>query len=83
MSKPEKVFKVGGVRVAVFRNPIVGRDGKTIAMAKVLLEVRYRDKSGQWQGTKSLSQNDLPKAIMALQQAYAYLLAPREDRPEA
>jgi len=43
----------------------------------------YRDKAGQWQGTNSLSINDLPKAITALQQAYEYLLSERsETAPE-
>jgi len=74
MSKPEKVFKMGAVRASVFANPIE-RDGKTVALRKVVVEVRYRDKAGQWQGTNSLSVNDLPKAIAALQQAYEFLLS--------
>lgn len=74
MSKPEKVFKMGAVRASVFANSIV-RDGKPVALRKVIIEVRYRDKAGQWQGTNSLSINDLPKAISALQQAYEYLLS--------
>ncbi len=74
MSKPEKVFKMGAVRASVFVNEIV-RDGKPVALRKVVIEVRYRDKAGQWQGTNSLSINDLPKAITALQQAYEYLLS--------
>jgi hypothetical protein len=81
MSKPEKVFKMGAVRASVFVNDIV-RDGKPVALRKVVIEVRYRDKAGQWQGTNSLSINDLPKAITALQQAYEYLLSgqPHEDQ---
>lgn len=74
MSQPEKVFKMGAVRAAVFVN-MIERDGKPVALRKVILEVRYRDKAGQWQGTNSLSINDLPKAITALQQAYEYMLA--------
>ena len=35
----------------------------------------YKDKSGEWKGSNSLSLNELPKAITALQQAYEYLLA--------
>lgn len=77
MSKPERVFKAGAVRAAVFRNEILSR-GKAIQMAKVQLEVRYKDQQGNWKGTSSLSLNDLPKAILALQQAYAYLLEHRE-----
>jgi hypothetical protein len=82
MSQPEKVFKAGAVRAAVFRNPIAKSDGGEIQLAKVILEVRYRDKAGQWKGTQSLSLNELPKAILALQQAYAYLLQ-KPGNPEA
>lgn len=74
MSKPEKVFKMGAVRASVFVNQIQ-RDGQPVELRKVVLEVRYRDKEGKWQGTNSLSVNDLPKAISALQQAYVYLLS--------
>ena len=73
MSRPEKTFRAGAVRASVFVNTIQ-RDGKTVAIRKVVLEVRYRDKSGEWKSTNSLSLNEVPKAITALQQAYEYLL---------
>ena len=78
MSKPEEVFKVGAVRAAIFANTIV-KDGKQIPLPKVILEVRYKDKSGEWKGTNSLSVNDLPKAILALQKAYDFILAKPKD----
>ena len=77
MSKPERVFKAGAVRAAIFRNEI-SKQGRTILLPKVVLEVRYRDQAGEWKSTNSLSLNDVPKAIMALQNAYAYLLENRE-----
>ncbi len=73
-TKPEKVFKVGAVRASVFQNPIT-KNGKEMLLPKVVLEVRYRDNAGQWRGTSSLSLNDLPKAMLALNQAYAYLMS--------
>ena len=73
MSKPETVFKVGAVRASVFRNTIE-RNGQSIPLPKVVIEVRYKDKTGQWNGTNSLSLNDLPKAILALQKAFEYLM---------
>ena len=73
MSKPEQTFKAGAVRASVFVNTFE-RDGKTIPIRKVVIEVRYRDKNGEWKGTNSLSLNEVPKAITALQQAYEYLL---------
>jgi hypothetical protein len=72
-NKPETVFKVGAVRASVFRNTIE-KNGQFIPLPKVVIEVRYKDKTGQWNGTNSLSLNDLPKAILALQKAFEYLM---------
>jgi hypothetical protein len=72
-NKPEQVFKVGAVRASVFRN-IIQKNGQAIPLPKVVIEVRYKDKTGQWAGTNSLSINDLPKAILALQKAFEYLM---------
>jgi len=73
MAKPETVFKVGAVRASVFRN-VIQKNGRAIPLPKVVIEVRYKDKTGQWNGTNSLSLNDLPKAILALQKAFEYLM---------
>lgn len=73
MARPEKTFKAGAVRASVFLNTIE-RDGKTIPIRKVVLEVRYRDKSGEWKSSNSFSLNEIPKASTVLQQAYEYLL---------
>ena len=72
MSKPETVFKIGAVRASIFQN-IIEKNGQSIKLPKVVIQVRYKDKSGQWQSTNSLSINDLPKAILALQKAFEYL----------
>ena len=80
MAKPETVFKVGAVRASVFRNTIE-KDGRLIPLPKVAIEVRYKDKTGQWNGTNSLSLNDLPKAILALQKAYEYVMEHKGDEP--
>ncbi len=82
MTKPETVFKMGAVRASIFRNTIE-KAGQVIPLPKVVIEVRYKDKTGQWQGTNSLSLNDLPKAILALQKAYEYLMEHKEtSKPE-
>ena len=82
MSKPETVFKVGAVRAAVFKNTIE-KKGQSIQLPKVVIEVRYKDKTGQWQGTNTLSVNDIPKAILALQKAYAHLMERKDPgQPE-
>ena len=72
MSKPETVFKIGAVRAAIFKN-IIQKNGQSLELPKVVIEVRYKDKSGQGQGTNTLSINDIPKAILALQKAFEYL----------
>jgi hypothetical protein len=79
MSKPETSFKVGAVRASVFRNVIIN-NGRPVPLPKVVLEVRYKDKTtGQWKGTNSLSLNDIPKAILALQKAFEYLTQHKES----
>jgi len=78
MAKPEKVFKMGAVRASVFRNTIE-KNGQTIQLPKVVIEVRYKDKTGQWNGTNSLSVNDLPKAILALEKAFEYVVEHKES----
>ena len=78
MSKPEVSFKVGAVRAAIFRNTIQ-RGAQTVSIGKVILEVRYKDKDGQWKSTHSMSANELPKAILALQKAYEYLMTKKSD----
>ena len=80
MGKPEQVFKAGAVRASVFVNAIE-RNGTTLPIRKVVIEVRYRDKTGQWQGTNSLSLNEVPKAITALQHAYEYMLSQGSQEP--
>jgi hypothetical protein len=79
-NKPEQVFKVGAVRASVFRN-IIQKNGQFIPLPKVVIEVRYKDKTGQWNGTNSLSLNDLPKAILALQKAFEYLMEHKTASP--
>lgn len=81
MSKPEKVFKIGAVRAAIFQNTTM-QNGKPIFFPKVILEVRYKDKMGNWKGTNSLSLNDLPKAILALQKAYDCLMDKGPEKNE-
>ena len=79
MTQPENVFKIGAVRASVFRNTIV-KAGQSIPLPKVVIEVRYKDKAGNWQGTNSLSINDLPKAILALQKAFEYLMEHKDSK---
>ena len=81
MAKPETTFKVGAVRASIFRN-VIQKNCRSIPLPKVVIEVRYKDKTGQWQGTNSLSLNDLPKAVLALQKAFEYLMEHKQPEQE-
>jgi len=51
------------------------KDGKEIELPKVVLEVRYRDRDGRWQSTSAMTLREIPKAILALQKAFEYLVS--------
>ena len=73
---PVKKFRAGGVEVSIWDNEFVGRSGETGISHSVKLERRYKDKSGQWQGTGSLKDADIPKAVLALNKAYEWIVLP-------
>lgn len=80
MPKPEKIIMVGPCRASIFRNQFV-KDGKTIDIPKVVFEIRFKDKrTGQWRGTSSMSINEIPKGILALQKAFDYLLSNKKTQ---
>lgn len=74
-----KRFVFGNVSVALFEN--LDKEGKI--SIKASLDRSYTDKEGKWKSTKSFSQNDLPKAILALNKAYEYLVTPASKESEA
>ena len=71
--KPERNFRVGGVRAAVWKWTNATRDGRTFGRHKVVVDRSYRDNRGEWQTTNSLEVNDIPKAILALCHAFDYM----------
>ena len=76
MVNPHKIIMVGPARATIFMNTVTNtKDGQPIQMPKVAFEIRFKDAQGNWQGTTSMTLAELPKAILALQQAYEYLLA--------
>ena len=79
MGRPEKIIMVGPCRATIFRN-VVEVAGKQVEMPKVVFEVRFKDKHGRRRGTSSLSVNELPKAVMALQKAFDYLMDKSVER---
>lgn len=70
--KPIKRICVGAISASIFMNK-VKMNGQEVDSPSVQLQRAYKDRSGNWQHTGSLNQNDLPKAVLALQKAYEAL----------
>ena len=85
VDRPEKNFRVGAVRAAVWPTTIVLKDGTSFDKKKVVVDRRYKDRNGEWKSTNSLDANDVPKAILALQLAYAFLMVKddKDKEPES
>lgn len=77
--KPEKVFSTGAINVAVWKNDGVSKDGNKTEFRTVNIQRRYADKSGEWKSTSTLRINDLPKAALALNKAFEYLVMKGQD----
>ena len=75
--KPEAEFKVGAVRATVWANSKHTSDGKLFNSHKVSIERIYKDNDG-FKSTNSLDTNDIPKAMLALNKAYEYLMTTRQ-----
>ena len=73
--KPEKSFKFGAVRAAIWKSEHQARNGQRFETRRVVMDRSYKDAQGAWQNTSSLDLNDIPKAILALERAYEYLLS--------
>ena len=72
-NNPEKKFRAGGCSAAIFVNQFQTPTGMKAAR-NVVLERTFKDKDGQFQSSKSFSMNDIPKAILVLQQAYQHIV---------
>ena len=78
-NRPTHKIAVGATTVAIWKNVIQTPDGER-NMERVTIDRRYKDKDGQWQSTSSFNTSDLPRLILALQEAYKWLAMKR--RPE-
>lgn len=77
--EPVKRYKVGNVSVAVWENEGKVKGGETATFYSISAPVKsYKDSDNEWQTTASLGTNDVPKAIVALEMAYHYVMV-RED----
>lgn len=74
MAQPVKRFRCGACEVAIFENERTTKDGRTVNTRKASFQRRYKDSDGEWKSTHSLDINDIPKARLALYEAYKYLV---------
>lgn len=75
-NQPAKKFVVGNVDVSVWQNTLQ-KDGQDFIKSSVTLQKTYK-KGNEFAHTGSLDVNEIPKAIVALQQAYEFLLTKQE-----
>ncbi len=66
---PKAKFSIGQIQVAIWEN----QSGEGIPRHSIRLTKRYKD-GEDWKSTNSLNINDLPKAILALNKAYEFVL---------
>ncbi|MCK4670803.1 MAG: hypothetical protein KAT43_06380 [Nanoarchaeota archaeon] len=82
--QPEKKIRAGPIAVAIWRNTT--KDGMR-SFYSITFEKRFKDKEKEeWRSTNTLGKNDIPKAMIALQEAYKYLVlhkSPQEIIEEA
>ncbi|MAF99298.1 MAG: hypothetical protein CMH61_01680 [Nanoarchaeota archaeon] len=73
-NQPEKKFRAGAVSATIWRNAGQNQQGEAVEYRTISLDRVYKDRDGNWKNTSSLRVNDLPKATIALQKAYEYLV---------
>ena len=82
--QPEKKIRAGPIAIAIWRNTT--NDGMR-SFYSITFEKRFKDKDKEeWRSTNQLGKNDIPKAMIALQEAYKYLVlhkSPQEIIEEA
>jgi hypothetical protein len=70
-SPVDHIRVAGGICVAVWENKYINKEtGIENNKISYTLEKSYKDKEGAWQKTGTLSTNDIPRVIVALDEAY-------------
>ncbi len=74
-NRPEKQFrsKTGGLSANIWKNTAQREDGSQAEFYKVTVQKSYLDDNKKFQTTNSYSEADVPKIVMLMNQAYAYL----------
>jgi|GEM_PF-674934 len=77
---PIKRIVAGSVSAAIWENTVnINGEGRPILKASV--NRRYRDGEGQWKTSSTFSRNELPLAILALQQAFEFIVSSSHTAP--
>jgi len=71
---PAMKFKAGAVAATIWANKVMSKTGNEVTYQTISLERSYKDKDGNWQHTPKLRANDLPKAMLVLQEAYRNII---------
>ena len=75
-NKPIRVFRLRGVKAAIFENHATGN-----VFFKVALQKIYRERDlEEWRTTTSFGRDDLPIARLVLQRAWEFILATEASR---
>ncbi len=80
--QPEKTFKVGDARAAIFFNKNKGRNGDEWFSYSVHIHRRFEREPGEWESTSSFKLYQLPQVALVLQLATDYV-AEREAAVQA
>lgn len=78
--KPIKVFKVGGVRAAIWENT-VQRDGRSIPTYSIQIDRTYKQ-DDNFKRTSQFNVNDLPKVRLVEEKAYEFLSLKEDGQNE-
>jgi len=74
MNRPYRKFLAGNVQVALWQN-----EGKS-TFYTVTITRRFKDKEDNWKSSGSLRISDIPKAIVALEEAYRFVMLKEQAR---
>ena len=77
-NKPETKIKIGAVSASVWKRTHKTKDGQTFDRRQVSIDRAYKDKDGNWKNSSSIELNDIPKVVLAFQEAYALLVKNQE-----
>lgn len=73
-NQPAKKFRAGAVSASVWITQVTLKDGRPFNKSVVKLQRSYKNKDDTWANTDYLELDDIPKAVLVLQDTYKFLL---------